>query len=68
VLPDPTTYLWMHDQELKRTMRQNALERQAREAQAPREGLPFPSFRVNRIRSGLSGLRRALRPSGTGTA
>jgi hypothetical protein len=68
VQPDPNIYLWMHDQELKRTMRQNALERQAREAQAPREGLPFPSFRVNRIRSGIAGLRRALRPAGTGTA
>ena len=66
--PNPIIYLWMHDQELQRTMRQNALERQAREAQAPREGLPVPSFRVNRIRSGLAGLRRALRPAGTGTA
>lgn len=65
---NPIIYLWMHDQELQRTMRQNALERQAKEAQAPREGFPINPFRVNRIRNGLSGLLRGLRPAGTGTA
>ena len=68
--PDPTTYLWMHDQEIKRTMRANALERSAREAQAQakREGYPIDSFGVGKIRSGLNGLRRVLRPAGTGSA
>ena len=66
--PDPITHLWMHDQELKRTMRRNALERQAKEGQARREGFPVSPFRVSRIRSGLSGLRRVLRPAGTGSA
>jgi hypothetical protein len=70
VQPDPTIHLWMHDQELKRTMRANALERTAREAnaQAKREGYPVGSFRVSKLRSGLNGLRRVLRPAGTGSA
>ena len=66
--PDPTIHLWMHDQELKRTMRSNALEREAKDAQARREGFPVNPIRTNRIRNGLNGLRRALRPAGTGTA
>jgi len=68
---DPHTYLQMHEQEVKRIVKQNALERQAREgrlAQAKREGYPTISFRVNRIRAGLGGLRKALRPAGTGSA
>jgi hypothetical protein len=65
---DPTTHLWMHDQELKRTMRANALVREAKEAQAVREGFPVSPLRVNRFRAGLTGLRKALRPAGTGGA
>jgi hypothetical protein len=68
VQPNPIIYLWMHDQELQRTMRQNALERLAKEAQPPREGFPIRIFRVNRIKSGLSALRRTIRPAGTGAA
>ncbi len=33
--PDPITHLWMHEQELGRTMKQNALERAARDADKP---------------------------------
>jgi hypothetical protein len=65
---DPTTHLWMHDQEIQRTVKQNALVRQARDAQAKRSGHPIASFRVSRIRAGLSSLRRGLRPAGTGNA
>jgi hypothetical protein len=65
---DPTTHLWMHDQELKRTMRANALAREAKEAQARREGYPVRPFRVNPIRAGLNSLREAIRPAGTGAA
>jgi hypothetical protein len=65
--PDPTIHLWMLDQELGRTMRQNAFVRAAKEAQDLDDG-----FRVNRfdaaIRGGIKGLRRALRPAGTGSA
>ena len=68
---DPHTYLQMHEQEIQRIVKQNALERQAREArlaQAKREGYPTISFQVRRIRAGLGGLRKALRPAGTGSA
>ena len=68
---DPHTYLQMHEQEVQRIVKQNALERQAREArlaQAKREGYPTISARVGRIRAGLGELRKALRPSGTGSA
>jgi len=65
---DPNTHLWMHDQELKRTMRANALVREAKEAQARREGFPVSPFRVNRLRAGLNGLRQAIRPARTGGA
>lgn len=66
--PDPTIHLWMHDQELKRTMRENALASEAKAAQALREGYPVSPFRINRIRRGLTGLVRVLRPAGTGNA
>jgi hypothetical protein len=66
--PDPIIHLWMHEQEVQRTMRQNALERSAKEAQAKREGFPISPFRVKRIRTGLASLRQALRPAGTGSA
>ena len=68
---DPHTYLQMHEQEVQRIVKQNALERQAREgrlAQAKREGYPSISFRVNRIRASLGGLKRVLRPASTGSA
>jgi hypothetical protein len=65
---DPYTHLWLHEQEVQRTMRRNALERSARAAQAKREGFPISSFGVSRIRGGLSGLRRILRPASTGSA
>ena len=60
--PDPITHLWMHEQELGRTMKQNALERAARDAdkQAAR-------YRVS-LREGIAVLTRALRPAGTGSA
>jgi hypothetical protein len=65
--PDPTIHLWMLDQELGRTMRQNALVRAVKEAQDPGDG-----FRVNRfdaaIRGGIKAVTRALRPAGTGSA
>jgi hypothetical protein len=68
---DPNTYLQMHEQEVQRIVKQNALERQAREArmaQAKREGYPISPFNVSRIRAGLGGLKRVLRPAGTGSA
>jgi hypothetical protein len=67
---DPHTYLQMHEQEVQRIVKQNALERQAREArlQAKREGYPISPFKVSRIRAGLGGLKRVLRPASTGSA
>jgi hypothetical protein len=68
---DPHTYLQMHEQEVQRIVKQNALERQAREgrlAQAKREGFPISPSKVSRIRAGLGGLKRALRPASTGSA
>jgi hypothetical protein len=68
---DPNIYLQMHEQEVQRIVKQNALERQAREAglaQAKREGYPIRPFKVTRIRAGLDGLKRVLRPAGTGSA
>jgi hypothetical protein len=68
---DPHTYLQMHEQEVQRIVKQNALERQAREArlaQAKREGYPISPFKVNRIRAGIDGLKRVLRPASTGSA
>jgi hypothetical protein len=65
---DPYTQLWMHEQEVQRTMKRNALEREARLAQAKREGFPISPLRVSRIRAGLSSLRHVLRPAGTGSA
>ena len=68
---DPHIYLQMHEQEVQRIVKQNALEREAREArlaQAKREGYPTISSQVTRIRAGLVGLRKALRPAGTGSA
>jgi hypothetical protein len=65
---DPYTHLWMHEQEVQRTMQQKALEREARLAQAKREGYPIGPARVGRIRRGVAGLRQILRPAGTGTA
>ena len=68
---DPHTYLQMHEQEVQRIVKQNALERQAREArlaQAKREGYPISPSKVNRIRAGLDGLKQVLRPASTGSA
>ena len=68
---DPNTYLQMHEQEVQRIVKQNALERQAREArlaQAKREGYPISPMKVNRIRASLDGLKRVLRPASTGSA
>ena len=65
---DPQIHIWMHEQEVQRTMRQNALERSAKEAQAKREGFPVSPLRVNRIRAGLNSLKQVLRPAGTGNA
>jgi len=67
---DPHTFLQMHEQEVQRIVKQNALERQAREArlQAKREGYPVSQLKVNRLRAGLNGLKRVLRPASTGTA
>ena len=71
---DPNTYLQMHEQEVQRIVKQNALERQAREArearmaQAKREGYPISPSKVNRIRAGLDGLKQVLRPASTGSA
>jgi hypothetical protein len=67
---DPHTYLQLHEQEVQRIVKQNALERQAREArlQAKRQGYPISSFKANRIRAGLNGLMRVLRPASTGSA
>ena len=67
---DPHTYLQMHEQEVQRIVKQNALERQAREArlQAKREGYPTSPIKVNRFRAGLDGLKRVLRPASTGSA
>ena len=65
---DPRTYLWMHEQEIQRTMRDNALAKSLKESQAKREGYPASPFRANRIRTGLHSLQRVLRPSGTGSA
>jgi hypothetical protein len=65
---DPYIQLWMHDQEIQRTMKQNALEREARLGQAKREGFPINALKVSRIRTGLTSLQRVLRPSRTGSA
>ena len=67
---DPHTYLQMHEQEVQRIVKQNALERQAREARlrAKREGYPISPFKVSRIRAGLGGLKRVLLPASTGSA
>ena len=67
---DPHTYLQMHEQEVQRIVKQNALERQAREArlQAKREGYPIGPDKVSRLRAGLNGLKRVLRPASTGSA
>jgi hypothetical protein len=68
---DPYTHLQMHEQEVQRIVRHNALEREARAAnlaQARRAGYPINPFMVRRIRAGLGGLKRVLRPAGTGSA
>jgi hypothetical protein len=65
---DPYTHLWIHDQEVQRTIKQNALEREVQLAQAKREGYPISPIRVSRIRGGLASLRQILRPAGTGSA
>jgi hypothetical protein len=66
--PDPIIHLWMHEQELGRTMKQNALERAARDADKPGARYRVARFGISSIRSSLDGLRRALRPAGTGSA
>jgi len=63
MLLDPKTQLWLYEQELARTMKQNALERAARDADKP-----AGHYRVNRLRERLAVLGRSLRPAGTGSA
>jgi predicted ATPase len=55
---------------LRSAVRALGLERQAREArlQAKRQGYPISPFKVSRIRAGLDGLKRVLRPASTGSA
>ena len=62
MLQDPKTHLWLFEQELGRTMKQNALERAARDADKP-----AARYRVS-LREGIAFLSRALRPAGTGSA
>ena len=62
MLQDPKTHLWLFEQELGRTMKQNALERAARSADKP-----AARYRVS-LREGIAFLSRALRPAGTGSA
>lgn len=68
--PDPAIHLWMVDQELGRTLRQNALVRAAKEAKEAEKAAGASS--VNRfdaaIRGGIKALARALRPASTGSA
>jgi len=59
---DPKTHLWLFEQELGRTMKQNALERDARSADKP--AARYRSSLLERI----AVLGRALRPAGTGSA
>lgn len=66
--PDPIIHLWMHEQELGRTMKQNALERAARDADKPGARYRVTRFSAGSIRGGLAELRRSLRPAGTGSA
>jgi hypothetical protein len=63
VIQDPKTYLWLYEQELGRTMKQNALERAARDAHKP-----APRYRVSRLKDRIVLFGRALRPAGTGSA
>jgi hypothetical protein len=59
---DAETHLWLYEQNLARTMKQNALERAARDADKP-----AARYRVS-LRERISVLGRALRPAGTGSA
>ena len=61
-MQDPKTHLWLFEQELGRTMKQNALERAARSADKP-----AGQYRAS-LRERISVLGRALRPAGTGSA
>jgi len=66
--PDPTIHLWMHNQEVQRTMRQNALLRAVKEAGESADQATIQAAHVNPIRQGLTALLRVLRPAGTGGA
>ena len=59
---DPETHLWLYEQNLSRTMKQNALERAARDADKP-----AARYRSS-IRERIAVLGRSLRPAGTGNA
>jgi hypothetical protein len=61
--PDPYTHLWMYEQELARTMKQNALERAARNTDKP-----ALKFGLSRIRDRITALRRVVTPASTGSA
>ena len=63
MLQDPKTHLWLYEQELARTMKQNALERAARSADKP-----AARYRVTALKVRLALFGRALRPAGTGSA
>jgi hypothetical protein len=63
MLPDPRTHLWLYEQELARTMKQNALERAARSADKP-----AARYRVNSLKDRIVVFGRSLRPAGTGSA
>jgi len=61
--PDPRTHLWLYEQELARTMKQNALERAARSADKP-----AARYRVASLKDRIVVFGRSLRPAGTGSA
>jgi len=61
--PDPITHLWLYEQELGRTMKQNAPERAARSANKP-----AARYRINRLKDRIVVFGRSLRPAGTGSA
>ena len=63
MLLDPKTHLWLHEQELGRTLKQNALERAARAADKP-----AARYRVSSLKDRIVVFGRSLRPAGTGNA
>lgn len=67
---DPYLHLQMHEQEIRRTIKQNALEREARAAKAEAVKASSPRLRVNRRQGRLATLAATLagitRLAGTG--